>query len=109
MSAIARRKIAEKRRSLVRLDAAPIELVGEQGEEDPHAERMLAEEEYVRVLDDMLALFPGDPEPMAAIYLRYFGRRDILGIAETFQKSESTIHRLLRHGLELLRGRRGVR
>jgi DNA-directed RNA polymerase specialized sigma24 family protein len=65
------------------------------------------EEDYVRLLDAILALFPEYPSNMAAVYLHYFAQLDREAQAEAFGRSVRTVHRLTDHGVALLRARLG--
>lgn len=106
VSAIVRRKIADKRRQADGLDALPIEEVREPGEEDPRLEASaMTEEEYMRLLDAILVLFQAHPEPMAAVYLRYFERLDTAALTKIMGRSERSTFRLLETGRALLRAR----
>ncbi|MBI4584540.1 MAG: hypothetical protein HY717_11030 [Planctomycetes bacterium] len=66
VSAIIRRKIAEKRRHHNRLQQVPFEGVLEPGKSDSLlGDWPFGEEDYLRLLDVMLSLFPTYPEPIA--------------------------------------------
>ncbi len=108
--AIVRRKMAEKRRRGGAIRPAPLDNVEEpEAETSPFDLSLANAEEYIRLLDAILELYPTYPEPMACIYLRYFEKMKISALSEVFSKSERSVHRLLEKAVDLLRGKMGTK
>lgn len=106
VSAIVRRKIAEKRRREAKAIPLRLDHVGEPGKTDSRLEGAAAtDEEYIRLLDAIIVLFRDYPEAMAAVYLKYFEKLDIHGIMMVFGKSERGAYRLLETAFALLRSK----
>jgi RNA polymerase sigma factor (sigma-70 family) len=104
VSAIARRKIADKSRRLKKA-AIPQKLeAGDGGEQSAWLEHALEREEtYIRTLDAMLELLPRYPDHMGALYLRYFEGVGAETIGQLFQRSERAAYALIEGALKLLR------
>lgn len=106
MSMIIRHKLSRKRTALHSKRHRPLETVPEPGEEDSRLERSpVTQEEYERILDAMHELWEYYPESMCAVYLKYFEKHDMAFLTQTFDRSERSVHRLVRTGLEVLRCR----
>lgn len=114
VSAIARRKMAdrrrEERRARTRLRRDWAERVlpscgdpGDLGREAP----LVLEEEYERLLDAIISSFPVYPGQMTAVYLKYFERLDAGGTAKVLGLAIRSVHRAVREGLEILRAKLG--
>ena len=108
VSAIIRRKIADKCRTAPPMPPIPLDRVAEPGNDDsPPGGRILSDEAYIRLLDAIIALFPVYPVPMAALYLKHFEKLDLPELMRTFGKSERSTYRLVEIALGLLRSKLG--
>jgi RNA polymerase sigma factor (sigma-70 family) len=106
MSMIIRHKLSRKRTALNSKKHRPLETVSEPGEEDSRIERSpVTQEEYERILDAMHELWEYYPDSMCAVYLKYFEKQEMAALMQTFERSERSVHRLVRTGLEVLRCR----
>ena len=106
VSAISRRKVAEKRRRLGRSPGKATGEISEQAKENLSPEESLAsQDDYIQVLDAMLVLFPDFPEQMGVLYFKYFEKLDVKGLQEVFNKRERRIYNLLRNAKDLLRSK----
>lgn len=118
ISLIIRHKIAQKRRALPHQEAVPLDLVPEPGKKDTHATggRGLVddpetdpqrdpERDPERVLQTITELRSRYPDPIDAVYLKYFEKQDTKALMKLFGKSKRSVHRLVQTGLELLRAR----
>jgi len=110
VSAIIQRKIAsthrrEKRGQVVSLEAVP-EPAKEGAWTEPAA---FTEEDYLKILDTLLEAFPRYPEAMAAVYLKYFANADLAILESFFGKSDRSVQRLVREGMDILRAKLVVR
>lgn len=104
VSAIVRRKVAEKRRISNRLPAVSLhdfDAAGCDGRKG--GGRAGNNEDTMQVLDALLALFPSYPEHMAALYLRYFAKKRTASITALFGRSQRSTERTLHAGLLLLK------
>ena len=106
VSAIAQRKIAEKRRRENRKREVALEEQLEPGKKDSQIQTaFFRREDYLRLRDAMEGLFPKHPEPMAAVYLKYFLKADIPTLKSLFEMSDRSVYRLLEEGMKLLGGK----
>jgi DNA-directed RNA polymerase specialized sigma24 family protein len=106
ISLIIRHKIAQKRRALPRQEAIPLDLVPEPGKADSQATRGRGPvDDPEKVLLAITELRSRYPDPIDAVYLKYFERQDTQALMKLFGKSKRSVHRLVQTGLELLRTR----
>ncbi|MBI4603323.1 MAG: hypothetical protein HY721_15320 [Planctomycetes bacterium] len=106
VSTIIRRKIASKRKKSGRLEPVRLDDVDDIGRKKPPSTALaFRDEDYGRLLDALLELFPLYPAPMAAVYLKYFEKLTIPSLMQVFGKSERSAHRLIETGLALLRSK----
>jgi RNA polymerase sigma factor (sigma-70 family) len=105
VSAIIRKKIADKRRRN-RLQPIPLEKAPEPGGVDGPLEVPLdTAADFHRLLDLILSMFSIYPEHMAAVYLKYFERLEDGALMKHFEKSQRSVHRILQNALALLRSK----
>ena len=103
VTAIIYRKIALLRRNQ-RLKCVPLEGDIDRAAGAEHAFPAASnDEDYLRLLDAIIALFPEYPENMAAVYLHYFSKIDRSSQAQALGQSVRTVHRLTETGVVLLR------
>ncbi len=106
VAAIIRRKLADKRRELNRSRKFD-ESAREAWEESPAGDAFATMEEYSRVLDAILALFPLYPEHMAALYFKHFEGLKIRELEDVFGRGERAVYGVLDTARNLLRSRLG--
>ncbi len=63
---------------------------------------LFATEDYLAVLDAMLACFPIYHEHMAMLYFKVFENDDTASLVKRFQRSERTVHRFTKTARELV-------
>lgn len=107
--AIARRKLAEQRRRGRDRRRVPLTEVAPPADAGPTPAAVAGEvDDYRRLLDAVLTLYRHHPEPMAAIYFKYFERLKMDGVRMALGTSERTAYRLVDEGLRLLRAELGA-
>ena len=109
MTSIIRHKLAKTHRALHRekvLIVSPEDLAPQASASAPDGSSGAATaEEYIRVLDAFLDLFPRCPERMAAVYLKLLEDCSIEVIQQRLGQSRRTVFRWLKEGTALLRVR----
>jgi RNA polymerase sigma factor (sigma-70 family) len=106
VSAIIRHKIAQKAKRGKGRQMVSLDEVREPEESGGGVETVLvSDEQYLQLLDAILALFPAYEDAMAAVFLRYFEQMDMAALVRTFEKDERSVQRLLSDGRKLLRSR----
>jgi len=111
VTSIIRHKLARKR-ARVRAEGArrgSFETDLEPARDEEHEEAVATDEEYVRVLDAILSLFPEEPDTMAAVVLAHLEGLGVEEIVARLGRPRRTVYSWIRRGEALLRKRLGVR
>jgi len=102
--AIARHKLASKRRRAERIDVVPLEeILDVDGKGTRIESRVSRREQGDRLLEAVVKLFPLYPVPMSILYYRYFEKKDIPALMKHLDMAERSVHRHLQASLQLLR------